>query len=171
MVILSHLLTCELRARLARPHTQKQKEEGAAILSYRTREWDTLTWCLESTSLSSLVSSLLFIGMQTPELITMIALPCSSSQKTNWLLTDKKNKTKQNYLLRVKEYVWRENIRDKVYKANCIVCHWPFSVSRGRVDIKQHTVDKTTKKNKKQRRSQGALTQLFVLQRLTWYVK
>lgn len=65
MMILGHLRTACV-PRLA-THTQ-------AIRGSWEQEQDTLTWCLESTGLSSLVSSRLFIGMQAVELIMMIVL-------------------------------------------------------------------------------------------------
>ena len=64
-----------------------------------------------------------------------------------------------------KEYVWLESIRNDVYKANCTVCRRLFSISHGGVnDVKQHAAGENHKKNEKQRRSQGALTQFLVRQ-------
>lgn len=61
--------------------------------------------------------------------------------------------------------MWLKSIRDNGHRANCTVCHRPFSVShRGVNEIKRHAAGENHKKNETQRRSQGALTQLLVRQ-------
>lgn len=61
----------------------------------------------------------------------------------------KKKQRKTKYSAEWEKYLWLLSIRDDVYKANCNVCHRPFSISHGGVkDIKQHAAGVNHKKSK-----------------------
>ena len=78
----------------------------------------------------------------------------------------KKGKRKAKYRKEwERDFKWIDSVREDEFKANCTVCKRQFLVSHGGLtDVKQHASGEAHKKNKTQRRSQGALTQFLVRQ-------
>ena len=77
----------------------------------------------------------------------------------------KKGKRKAKYRKEwEKDFKWIDSVREDEFKANCTVGKRTFLVSHGCLTYVEHASGEAHKKNKTQRRSQGALTQFLVRQ-------